>query len=232
MTDLLSLGVVVLSGGLVAILLVALRQRNAAAAANALVSLAAVGLPVAVEVSVRFSSNRTLDVGAELPLWIALAGCLHSFGMLGPYDTVSWWDSLTHAVSAALVAALMYAGLLAVAEHEAGGLLSPGPIAAVTLLFTFVVGVFWELVELVARDLGERFDVEPVLVHYGWRDTALDLVFDVAGALVVVLLDVRVFVPVAEQAPDATRTLVLGSFLAVVVGSVFLALAVDFDRDG
>lgn len=110
------------------------------------------------------------------------------------YESTWWWDHLTHTVSGVLVAALIYAGLV-VTRPTTGS----GSVAAATVLFTFAVGVSWELLELVAREVGERYDIEPVLVHYGWRDTAFDLGFDLVGALLVVLLDLRIFVPVVDQ---------------------------------
>jgi hypothetical protein len=93
----------------------------------------------------------------------------------------------------------------------------------VTVLFTFAVGVLWELVELVAREVATYLDVEPVLVHYGWRDTGLDLVFDVLGAVAVVGLDIRLFLPLAEEFPGATQRLLAWSGGAVVVGFLLTA---------
>lgn len=184
-------GLVVLQCGILAILLTAVRRENTAAVVNALAVFVATLLPLAVEVAVRVVLGRTVSLGSALPLWIAVAGCLHAYGMLGPYDSIWWWDLLTHAVSAALVAALAYAAFLVT---------STSGIAAVSAIaLTFIVGIGWELIELVAREVGERYDVEPVLVHYGWRDTAIDLVVDVVAAMVIVLADVRVFVPIAEQ---------------------------------
>ncbi|WP_323192242.1 hypothetical protein [Halostella sp. PRR32] len=230
MEELAAAGVVLFQAGIVVILLEAIRRRNAAALVNALVSFGATLLPAVVEFVVQFLVAQSVSFGPELPLWIAAAGCLHSFGMLGPYDSIPWWDSLTHTVSAALIAALLYDSLIVVAGSGDGFGLPFGLIAVLTVLFTFAGGVFWELIELVARDIGERYDVEPVLVHYGRRDTTLDLVFDVLGALLVVSLDVRVFVPVAEQFPRATRSLVLGSGVVIVVGSVLMALTVSYGR--
>jgi hypothetical protein len=231
MTDTISIGLVVLQAGIVVALLEALRRRDIATAVNALVSFIAVLLPVLVESIFRSVFAQSVGLGPELPLWIAAAGCLHSFGMLGPYDSVWWWDNLTHMVSAALVAALIYAGLIVIARHSS--ILSPSSssIAALTILFTFAVGVFWELIELVAREAGRRYDIEPVFVHCGWRDTALDLVFDLVGALLVLLFDLRIFVPIADQVPDVTRTVILGSGLVIVVGSVLMALSVELGRD-
>ncbi|SNZ03176.1 hypothetical protein SAMN06269185_0209 [Natronoarchaeum philippinense] len=223
MTGIASVSVVLLQAGIVALFAVALRRGDAAAAVNALVSLAATLLPAAVELLLAATGTPGVRFGTALPLWIALAGLLHSYGMLGPYDTISWWDSLTHTLSAGLVAALLYAALLVAAPTAAGWL-----VAAATVGATFVVGVFWELIELVAREVGRRYDVEPVLVHYGWRDTALDLVFDVVGALLVVLLDVRMFVTVAEAFPETVETLLVVSSGVVTVGSVLMVLVVDF----
>lgn len=231
MTDTVSIGLVVLQAGIAVVLLEALRRRDIAAAVNALVSFAGALLPVLAEFVLRSVFAQSVSFGLELPLWIAAAGCLHSFGMLGPYDSVWWWDNLTHTVSAALAAALIYAGLIVIVRHSSILSLSSGSIVVLTVLFTFAVGVFWELIELVAREAGKRYDIEPVLVHYGWRDTAIDLVFDLIGALLVILLDLRTFVPVANQSPNVTRILGLGSGLVIVVGSALMALGVKLSRE-
>jgi hypothetical protein len=85
------------------------------------------------------------------------------------------------------------------------------------------VGVFWELLELAARDVGERFDVEPVLVHYGWRDTVFDLGFDAVGAVVVVAVDLRLFVSILARIPTIVDAILLWSTVVVCVGSLLLA---------
>lgn len=201
------------------VLALALRRGSVAAAVNAVVSLAVAG--VAVVGAAGFEFGGSGFVAPELAFWTAVAGLLHSIGMLGPYDSVWWWDHLTHALSAALLTALAYAGLLVVAGES-----TPRPVVAVAAVgYTVLAGVCWELGELVARAVGERYDVEPVLVYYGWKDTAYDLVFDVVGALLVVALDVRVFVDLAATAPGAARQLLQWSTVAVVAASAVMALA-------
>ena len=224
MTELLDVAVLALRVAIVGTLLEALRQRNASAAVNALVVLIVAFLPTVVE----FASGGSVTVDPAVALWVAAAGFLHSLGMLGLYEhgTTWWWDHLTHTLSAALVAALLYAGLVVGVASAPEVTLSTGAVAGLTVLFTLAAGVFWELVELVAREVGERFDVEPVLIHYGRRDTVLDLLFDVVGAVLVVALDLRLFVPLAEQFPETTRLLVLWSGGLVVVGSILMALGV------
>lgn len=169
---------------------------------------------------------RSIVLGAALPGWITLAGILHVMGMLELYESTVWWDHLTHAVSAGFVAALAYAGSIVTVRSVPG--LDPRAvgIAAFTVGVTFVVGVAWELAELIARDIAQHYDVEPVLVHYGWRDTAYDLVFDVVGALAVVVLDLRAFVPLLEQLPRATGAMLPASGVILLGSTLVVGLYV------
>ena len=198
---------------------VAVRRGDTAAAINALVAFALVLFPSILAFALRTVFARHLQFGQALPFWLAIAGFLHTLGMLRRYESTWWWDHLTHTVSAALVAALVYAGVI-VAFPDTSGL----DRAATTVAATFAVGVCWELLELTARAVGERFDIEPVLVHYGWRDTGLDMVFDVVGALLVIGLDVRAFVPIAAQNPGGTGAMLVGGAWAVVLTSAAMAI--------
>lgn len=222
MTDPLSIATGVCLVGLVAVLLLSVRRGNAPATANALVSLAVVGVPFALA-AVASALGGDPTVGRALPAWLAVAGLLHSVGMLGPYDRIAWWDGLTHAVSAGLVAALLYAAALVAAGH-AGVDESRPAAAALALALTALAGVFWELVEVVARDLGEATGLEPVLVHYGLKDTAVDLAVDLLAAAVVVEADLRLFVSLVRPAPALTTALLAGTAGALAVGSLALAV--------
>ena len=184
---LLTVGAVVFEAALLGAVAVAVRRENAPAAVNAGGAALLTLIPPAL---VRALGVDGAAVGVPgLTCVIAFAGVLHSLGMLGYYESITWWDHLTHTLSAALLAALLYAGLLVTA---------PAVAVVGTLFGTLAFGVVWEIGELVARDVAERYDVEPVLVHYGWRDTALDLVFDAVGAALVVGANVRLFVPTVE----------------------------------
>lgn len=225
-----ALAVFLLQGAIFTLFVVALRRRNIAAAINTAVAFVLALLPVLVDVVFRTGLSRSVLFGPVLPAWLGAAGFLHSLGMLGLYESIGWWDHLTHTVSAALVAALLYAGTTVTHPDIAGIGGSSETIMAVTVVFTFAIGVFWELIELVAREVGERFDIEPVLIHYGWRDTAVDLGFDVVGALLVIGADLRIFVPVVERFPGVTRAVLLGSGLTVFVGSLLMTLFVGLGR--
>lgn len=229
MVELVGLAVLALQGCLLALLVVAARRGAIAAVINAVVVLALSLLPALVELALPAVLDRSLSLDPALSVWIALAGVLHTLGMLGLYETTWWWDHLTHTLSAALVAALLYAALTV---SMAGMDRHSAIVLAITVGATFAVGVFWELFELVAREFGERFAIDPVLVHYGWRDTAADLGFDVVGALLVVWLDLRLFVPVLEQVPGLTRTALAASGVVVAGGSVSMALGLWLARAG
>ncbi|MGM0718591.1 MAG: hypothetical protein ACQET5_15790 [Halobacteriota archaeon] len=192
-------------------LAVAIRRENGAAVVNGIVVVGVVLFPAAV------GSVASVTTGPALSLWLGFAGLLHMIGMLGFYESVWWWDHLTHTVSAGLVAALCYGTLLATTTH------SRIVVAAVTVGFTLVGGIFWELLELVARALGKRFDVEPALVYYGWKDTVFDIAFDLLAAIVIVLLDIERFASLAVHSPDLAGELLVASTVVLVCGSLAIA---------
>ncbi|PSP80219.1 hypothetical protein BRC81_03230 [Halobacteriales archaeon QS_1_68_20] len=155
--------------GLLAVLVVGLRRRDPGAVVNAVVALAVTYLPGVVE--------RRYDV--EFRPWqrVYAQGAMltHALGMLGPYDDVWWWDHVTHTHSATLVGGLVHA----VARRNDR---DPRPRVLAAVVGG---GVLWELVEYVVHHTADRLGIEPVLVSYGKVDTALDLVFNALGALVV-----------------------------------------------
>lgn len=226
MVDVPTLAWLSLIGSILVLFGIAVRRENVAAAINAFAAFVLALLPVLVDVVFVSLLSRGDPSGWVLPVWVAGAGVLHSIGMLGLYESTWWWDHLTHGVSASLVAALVYAGFLV--AIPAGGADGAGPtvVPFATVAFTLAIGGFWELIELVAHDLGDRLDIEPVLIHYGRWDTVMDLIFDVVGAVVVVAADVRVFVPVLDRIPTDTRALLVGTGGFVLVGGTVMALVV------
>lgn len=226
MAQVLSGGTVLLQIALVGGLLLGIRRRNLSLGANALAALAATFLPALVEYVLFTVRGVAVAIDAVVPFWIATAGFLHTLGMAGWYENEAtwWWDHLTHLVSAAFVAAVFYGGVHGIALSSPDVTAPPTTIAGLTLLFALAVGVFWELLELVVHRYSRELGVESALIPYGRRDTALDLVFDGVGALLVVGFDVRVFVPIGAEFPSLSRWFLLawGGFL--VVGSLAAAL--------
>ncbi|MFT4889989.1 MAG: hypothetical protein ACI9YT_000901 [Halobacteriales archaeon] len=159
------------------ILLVGLFEGNPGVVVNATLALGVTLLPGLLA--------RDLDVhlGSGLSLFITLAVLLHSIGMVGLYDRVWWWDHLTHVISASLVASVGYATTGALDEYSDAVYFPPEFLAVFVFLFTVALGVLWELLEHVGRELATAWGFEPVLIVYGLEDTMWDLLFDMIGAV-------------------------------------------------
>ena len=145
----------------------------------------------------------SVTLGPGVTLVVTVAAFLHVVGMAGPYDTVWWWDHMTHALSAAMVAAAAWVTVRAVDEHS-DAIDIPEPFFSVyILLFTLAAGVGWELAEFVARNLSRWAGVEPILVQYSIEDTLFDLVFDAVGAVVVAAAGGRHLRPLVDLVREA-----------------------------
>ena len=137
------------------------------------------------------------DVGIPmdpaLTLWITAAVFLHALGTVGIpgteldsfYKQVWWWDHMTHALSASVVAAAGYATARAVDLHSEDVYLPPRFMFVFILLLTVAFGVLWEVIEFAIAEAAALTGGAPVLTQYGLDDTLLDLVFDTIGAVVV-----------------------------------------------
>lgn len=213
--------------GIVVTVILGLVSQNVSAIVNGIVSIAVALSPGLVEYASTLGNGPNLTFGPALSAWIAVAGLLHMMGMLGWYDTVWWWDHLTHTISAAFVAALVYASLQIHIQYSLEPQFRDVYVALITVLFTLTVGVFWEFIELAAREVGEYIDRPPVLEYYGLRDTIFDMIFNGIGALVIVAFDVRVFVSVTEQATGSIGPLLFGSALVLFFGSVCLGVVIE-----
>lgn len=103
-------------------------------------------------------------------VWTSAALGLHVLGAVYGFYGLWWYDHLTHAVSAGLVVAVLYAVGIPLAR-AAPRRVSSRTLHAVSLACLLAAGVGWEVYELYV----------PHLVVYGAEDTAKDLLFDVAG---------------------------------------------------
>ena len=128
--------------------------------------------------------------------WISTAMLLHVIGMLGAYERISWWDHVTHALSGSIVGAAAYVfartradRTLAPARHTTGFVLG----------CTLAFGILWEFLEYFVHALRERFGIAPILIPYSRVDTALDIVFDAVGAVLVVSFGPRALENVVDS---------------------------------
>lgn len=146
---------------------------------NSVVPLAVTFLPALL----RREYGYTMD--PLLVLWVTLASALHAAGAVGFYGAVGWYDSLTHTVSASLVAVVGYAVARAAERHTGGVSFNDTFRVAFVLLFVLAAGVVWELLEFASGGLALLVGGEAVLAQYGAADIAKDLLFDAVGGLLV-----------------------------------------------
>jgi hypothetical protein len=166
---------------IVSVVFVGLVTRNVGVLVNGVFALGVTVLPAVLKRDYRFALDPALT------LWITAAVFFHAVGMLGLYDVVWWWDHLTHTLSATLVASVGYATAVAFDKHSDAVHFPPQFMFVYVLLFTLAFGVVWEVLEFTVRGFANVVGIEPVLIQYGLKDTIVDLIFDVAGAILVTL---------------------------------------------
>lgn len=146
---------------------------------NGGMALALTFLPAVLE------RDYDIPLDAGLALWLTTAVFLHAVGGLGPYRTVWWWDHVTHFLSATIVGAAGYTAARAADVHSDEIVIPPRFMFVFILLFVVAFGVIWEVLEFGIGLVGEHAEGLRVLTQYGVHDTMLDLVFDMAGGVVV-----------------------------------------------
>jgi hypothetical protein len=171
---------------LVAVLAVGLLQRNTGVVVNGGVALAVTALPGVLE------RDLKLPMDAGLTLWITTAVFLHAVGTVRLpwagvetfYRSLWWYDHVTHALSASVVAAAGYTVVRALDVHTRAIRLPSQFTFVFVLLFVLAFGVAWEVLEFGLARLSRVTGGSPVLTQYGVADTMLDLCFNTVGAVV------------------------------------------------
>ena len=153
--------------GILTVFVEGVRRRDPGAIVNAVLTFAVTHIPDAIEEIYGFEFRPWQRVYA------ASAMLAHAFGMLGPYDDVWWWDHVTHTLSATLLGGIV---------HVTARRRSRDPLPRI-LAATAGLGILWEFLEYVIHTISRRLGIEPVLVHYNKRETVLDLLFNILGAL-------------------------------------------------
>lgn len=135
-----------------------------------------------------------LSMDPRITLWITSAAFLHALGTVGVpglgwkfYSAIPWWDHVTHALSASVVAAAGYATVRAIDEHSEDVYLPSKFVAVIILLFVLAFGVLWELLEFALGIAAEQLGTSSVLTQYGVYDTLWDLVYNSIGGVLVAL---------------------------------------------
>lgn len=138
-----------------------------------------------VPAAVAWRYDHSMSVGLEL--WVSVAAFLHAVGALGPYQFVPGYDTVTHTLTATLVAGVAYAVVVALDESSSAVRFPPEFRFLFILVFVLAFGVIWEIGEFAAGGAATLLGGDEILTQYGIHDTALDLVFDGVGGLIVAL---------------------------------------------
>lgn len=143
--------------------------------------------------------NYELPLDPWLALWITAAVSLHSLGSAGLYGLIYWWDNLTHAVSASLVAGVGYTVARAVDLHSEE-IDIPRRFAFVYILVVVLAfGVIWELFEFGLDVIAGSTGLTMPLAQHGLDDTVRDLMFNSLGALIVAVFGQAHLTGIAEN---------------------------------
>lgn len=145
---------------------------------NSAIALAITFLPAI------FERDRQLPLEPGLVFWLTAAVFLHALGSAGLYGIIGPWDSLTHTVSASIVAAAGYAVVRAIDLHTDEIYFPPRMLFAFILVFVLAFGVGWELMEFTIDWSAQQLGMKAVVAQHGLDDTIVDLVYDVVGAVV------------------------------------------------
>lgn len=181
---------------LVGLLIYGIVVRDVTTITNAAIALAVTFLPALLE------RNYRLPIEPELVAWLTTAAFLHTLGSAGLYDLLGQWDTLTHALSASLVAATGYTVVRSIDLHTDEVYLPSRTMFAFILLFVLAVGVVWELVEFALDLAAQRFGFDAVLAQHGVNDTVGDLLFNLAGAVVAATLGATYLTDVSHRLVD------------------------------
>lgn len=163
---------------------------------NASIALAVTFLPAV------FQHNFRLPIEPELAFWLTSAAFLHTLGSAGLYGYIGQWDSLTHSLSASLVAATGYTIVRAIDLHSDDVYFPSRTMVVFILLFVLAIGVVWELVEFALDLAAQRFGFEAVLAQHGVNDTVGDLLFNLAGAIIAAALGATYLTDFSYQLAD------------------------------
>lgn len=168
-------------GAIIGFIFVGFYEGETGVIVNSVVGLAITFLPEILE------RDTGVALSPKLSGWIFTAVFLHSFGTLGPYQNLWWWDHMTHAVSSSVVAGAGYVAVMALDRYDAEVTLPKKFLWVFLLTFTMAFGVVWEVLEFFLGMLGEIIGFK-ALTQYGIADTMMDLVFDSVGAAIVAVL--------------------------------------------
>ena len=143
--------------------------------------------------------NYDFPLDPWLALWITTAVFLHTLGSAGLYGQIGWWDHLTHATSASLVAAAGYTVARAIDLHHEEIHIPRRFFFVYIFVIVLSFGVIWELFEFGLDIAADTTGLTMPLAQHGLDDTVRDAMFNSLGALLVAVFGQVHLTGVAES---------------------------------
>ncbi|WP_205738800.1 hypothetical protein [Halonotius aquaticus] len=150
--------------------------------------------------------NYQFSLDPWLGLWITTAVFLHTLGSAGLYVQFSWWDSVTHALSASLVAGVGYTAARVIDLHNEEIHIPTQFVFVYLFIVVLAFGVIWELFEFALDLISAETGLTMPLAQHGLDDTVIDMLYNSLGALLVALFGQVHLTGVAESLRDRLVT--------------------------
>ena len=130
--------------------------------------------------------NFNITLPWILDTLIAFALFLHIGGVvLNVYHTIPYYDSLTHFVSAILVAFLAFVSIYILDKYWKGLHMNKYAMAFIVIIFTMAMGVIWEFFEWATDILFKTQE------QWGLQDTMKDLFIDTIAGIFIAIVGVN-----------------------------------------
>jgi hypothetical protein len=150
--------------------------------------------------------NYQFSLDPWLGLWITTAVFLHTLGSAGLYLQFTWWDSVTHALSASLVAGVGYTAARVIDLHNEEIHIPTQFVFVYLFIVVLAFGVIWELFEFALDLISAETGLTMPLAQHGLDDTVIDMLYNSLGALLVALFGQVHLTGVAESLRDRLVT--------------------------
>lgn len=149
--------------------------------------------------------NYEVYLSPWLSLWITSAVFLHAAGSSGLYSYINWWDHVTHALSASVVAGIGYTFIRSIEIHS-DKIKLPRNFMFIFILMTVIAfGVTWELFEYGLDIFSNTTGIVMPLAQHGLEDTMKDMMFNTAGAALVALFGQAYLSDLAQQITEKLK---------------------------
>ncbi len=171
---------------------------------------------IIVAVPAILARARIISLSWVIVMWLFFLNFLHLVGVrFAFYDTIWWWDIITHSVTVALIAIFLL--MLILLAEQGNSDLPPSFFFLAFFVMTSVIclGVLWEILEFFFDNL---FTMH---MQYSLGDTIKDLTVDVLAGSAVVVASTLYFQIHSKQ--EVVESLEAGESLEKILANITYA---------